>query len=261
MKFELREERLPGEDAAMSDDGTDGWTDVKIILTSRHKAMTAVYPDVTLYGHDGEGRAMPEAFSDDEEFPEGYSPDTVADFGVDYGDPESDSDGPGAGYDDFYDSPDFEDIDDIMNRFFEKLAEREKEEKDEEDDSMVFRTIGKMRRNADGAIEIMYDEDASMDATQTVITVTDPEKNNGKNRISVVHTGGVFTGLICEEKVRHICVYRTPIATFEAAVYAKKCSAEIDEKRGGTIELDYLVELRGMDVQHTKMTIDVIVLQ
>lgn len=251
MRFELHEERLPGDDAVLSEDVNDGWTAVKIILTSQHRVMSGVYPDISLYSGTREGAVMPE----DEDFPEGYSPDAVADFGVNYGDPDSD-----AAYDEAYEDSEFENIDEIMNRFFEKLAERETEERDD-DDSMVFRTLGKMRENADGAIEIMYDEDASMDGTQTVITVTEPEKNGGKCIVSVVHTGGVFTGLICEEGVRHIGVYKTPIGSFEAAVYAKKCVAELGADDGGVIELDYLVELRGMDVQRTKMTIDVIALR
>ena len=115
-----------------------------------------------------------------------------------------------------------------------------------------------MRRTTDvngsETIEIEYTEDDSMENTRTVIAFT-PSQND---RVSIIHDGPVMSSLVCERGVRHISAYKTPIAPFEVAVYAKRCDADLTFERGGYIELDYLVELRGMDIQRTCMTIDAI---
>jgi uncharacterized beta-barrel protein YwiB (DUF1934 family) len=148
---------------------------------------------------------------------------------------------------------------DALYRRLEALVEQiSAEEKDAKDDTYVFRTLGKMRRTTDvnGAetIELEYTEDDSMENTRTVIAFT-PSQND---RVSIIHDGPVMSSLVCERGVRHISVYKTPVMPFEVAVYAKRCDAALTFERGGYIELDYLVELRGMDIQRTCMTIDAI---
>ncbi len=126
-----------------------------------------------------------------------------------------------------------------------------------EDDSFVFETLGTMEKVIleDGrqVIEVAYTEDESMDDTNTVIRY-DPAK---EGTVSIYHTGGVISALVCEEGVRHITVYQTPIAPFEIALYTKKCRGGFTCSMGGVMELDYIVELRGADLQRTIMKIDV----
>lgn len=126
-----------------------------------------------------------------------------------------------------------------------------------EDDSFVFETLGTIERVIleDGrrVVEVSYTEDESMDDTNTVIRF-DPAR---EREVSIYHTGGVVSALVCEEGVRHITVYQTPIAPFEIALYTKKCRGGFTYSMGGVMELDYIVELRGADLQRTILKIEV----
>lgn len=126
-----------------------------------------------------------------------------------------------------------------------------------EDDAYVFETLGVIEKVIleDGrqVLEVSYTEDESMDDTNTVIRF-DPAKEKS---VSIYHTGGVVSALVCEEGVRHITVYQTPIAPFEIALYTKKCRGGFTFAMGGEMELDYIVELRGADLQRTIMKIEV----
>lgn len=238
----IHDERLPGEDVETVPADTKT---VRLTLTSRHLLTRPLDPGMTMFSDD------PGA---DEEFPEGFSPDAIATFDAPYDeDPE----------DDYYDE-EAEEAAEAAEELYRKLEELVQQisaddgDGDAEDDTYVFRTLGQMRRTTDvdgnETIEIEYTEDDSMENTRTTIAFT-PSQNN---RVSIIHDGPVMSSLICERGVRHISAYKTPVMPFEVAVYAKKCDATLTFESGGYIELDYLVELRGMDVQRTCMTIDAV---
>lgn len=240
----IHEERLPGEDAlAAASAGTADAKTVRLTLTSRHILTRNPGPGMSMFGDS----------PDDGGFPEGFSPDAIADFDAPYDDEP---------YEDAYDEEAEEAAEaaEELYRKLEALVERitAEEEEDSEDNTYVFRTLAQMRRtkdvNGNETVEIEYTEDDSMENTRTVIAFT-PSQNN---RVSIIHDGPVMSSLVCERGVRHISVYRTPVMPFEVAVYAKRCEADMTFERGGYIELDYLVELRGMDIQRTCMTIDAV---
>lgn len=148
----------------------------------------------------------------------------------------------------------------LMQSFAEKLElflKLLEDDEGAEDDSFVFETLGTMEKviteEGRSVIEVSYTEDESMDGTNTVIRY-DPARDNS---VSIYHTGGVVSALVCEEGVRHITVYQTPIAPFEIALYTKKCRGGFSFSMGGEMELDYIVELRGADLQRTIMRIAV----
>lgn len=126
-----------------------------------------------------------------------------------------------------------------------------------DDDSFVFETLGTIERVIleDGrrVVEVSYTEDESMDDTNTVIRYD----SSKEGIVSIYHTGSVISALVCEEGVRHITVYQTPIAPFEIALYTKKCRGGFTYSMGGVMELDYIVELRGADLQRTILKIEV----
>ncbi len=227
----IHDERLPGEDTATVPADTKN---VRLTLTSRHILTRRLGPGMSMFG---------DAPADDSGFPEGFSPDAIATFDAPYEDGDYEED----------------DYDDELYRRLEELVEQiSADDQESEDDTYVFKTLGQMRRttdvNGNETIEIEYTEDDSMENTRTVIAFT-PSQNN---RVSIIHDGPVMSSLVCERGVRHISAYKTPVMPFEVAVYAKRCDADFTFERGGYIELDYLVELRGMDVQRTCMTIDAI---
>lgn len=151
-----------------------------------------------------------------------------------------------------------------IDELFEKLAEigeslgMNKPEEDD-DDLFVFRTLGSMEKiieNGEELIEISYSEGETMDDTSTVIRYN-PKKPGS---VSILHSGSVMSALVCEQGVRHITAYETPIMPFEVALYTKKCEGGFTFEEGGSLDLDYMVEIRGADMQRTQMTIDAIVL-
>lgn len=152
-------------------------------------------------------------------------------------------------------------LDELLKRideYIESLPDEEEEKEDE--NTFVLKTLGKMRRTRDSAghevIEIEYAEDESMDDTATTL-VYSPTQND---LISIHHGGSVMSCLVCERGVRHISTYVTPIMPFELAIYTRNCDIDLTFEHGGFIELDYLVEMRGMDMQRTKMSVDVVCL-
>ena len=239
--MQIHEERLPGEDvtpACSSDEKT-----IRLTLTSRHILTRRLGPEVSMFG----------GAPDEGEFPEGFSPDAIANFDAPYDEEEP--------YDEEYDEAAAEAAEqaDELYRRLEALVEQiTADDEESEDDTYVFRTLGKMRRTVDvngsETIEIEYTENDSLENARTVIAFT-PAQND---RVSIIHDGPVMSSLVCERGVRHISVYKTPVMPFEVAVYAKRCDADLTFERGGYLELDYLVELRGMDIQRTCMTIDAI---
>jgi len=156
-------------------------------------------------------------------------------------DPEADSDG----------SKDPLQMIEDLARF---IAEQDNEE-DEDDGAFVFKTLASMTRRTapDGSeeIEIAYDEHDSLDKTRTVI-LYNPSKPGS---VSIFHEGDVTSIIICEKGVRHFSAYNTPIMPFEIAVYGRKCDGGFTYEDGGELSIDYIIEIRGADVQRTIMRI------
>ena len=145
------------------------------------------------------------------------------------------------------------DEDDVLEALFRRVneyAEKMKMEDDPDADAVKFCTEAELRVCEDGVIEIEYSEDESMDDTVTVISY-DPKT---PDTVTILHNGSVMSSLICERRRRHISVYSTPIMPLEVAVYTRTLEGGFTAD-GGEMVLDYIVELRGMDVQRTVMKI------
>lgn len=170
------------------------------------------------------------------------------------------------GFDDDYidDDPDAaeedrekaDEIDTLFRNFFRQITEDD-DEKDLADrsDAFVFKTLGAMSHRilADGSeeIEIAYDEGESMDNTRTTILFN----RSHPEAVSIFHEGDVASSIVCEKGVRHFSAYKTPVMPFEIAVYARKCEGGFTFEDGGVLEVDYIIEIRGADVQRTIMRI------
>lgn len=163
-------------------------------------------------------------------------------------------------YEDFDPEYDGEENDDIMQKieeFAKFIAEADEPDKDitDNDDAFVFKTLASMTRRIlpDGSeeIEIAYDEHDSMDKTRTVILYN----TSNPSAVSIFHEGDVTSSIVCEKGVRHFSVYNTPVMPFELAVLGRKCVGELTYDNGGELEIDYIVEIRGADVQRTIMRI------
>ena len=127
----------------------------------------------------------------------------------------------------------------------------------EEEDSVLIRTLGRMeKRILPGGyvrLDIRYEEADSEDLAETAVTLDSRDPG-----LITVSRHGMFTSMIvCEEGVRHVTAYQTPFGTMELAVMAKRCESTVSFAQGGVIELDYLVELHGTDLQYSQLRIDV----
>jgi len=135
-----------------------------------------------------------------------------------------------------------------------RRCEEEIPELDKDAEKYVMRCSGIMSES-NGTITIRYSEDDSSggDSTQSEIVIP----LNRNDMVSVVRSGGIINTLVCEKGKRHISAYHTPIMPFEACVFTKNCEHNVTFKSGGYILLNYFIELRGTDMQHTKMRITV----
>ncbi len=71
--------------------------------------------------------------------------------------------------------------------------------------------------------------------------------------VTMTRDGEVRTALCFEEGHRHLSVYQTPYMPFEVAVKTKRVKNRIVED--GTLRLDYTVELKGANAEHTDFSL------
>ncbi len=142
-------------------------------------------------------------------------------------------------------------------RMLEQIIEEHKPEQ-EEPDNCILRCEGVMRRRH-GDIVIRYDEEdaGGMGETKTEIVL-----HGGRcDMVSIIRSGAVRNTLICEKGRRHLSVYDTPVMPFQVCVIAKECEQNVTMENGGTVYMSYYVELRGTEIQHSKMRISVKVME
>lgn len=121
-----------------------------------------------------------------------------------------------------------------------------------EPEQMQIKTLGKLSTD-NGKIEISYDETelTGMQGSSTVIVF---EKND-KGTVTMMRTGQVATALVFEKGKRHHCVYSTPYMPFEVCVHTLDIKNDIDTK--GTLDIDYIVEIRGARAERTKFSMQI----
>ena len=74
--------------------------------------------------------------------------------------------------------------------------------------------------------------------------------------VTMERSGGFATSFVFESGKRHICVYNTPIMTFEMGVHAKEVKNRL--LTDGFIVLDYMLEIRGAGAERNRVHISII---
>lgn len=101
-----------------------------------------------------------------------------------------------------------------------------------------------------GRVTIMYSESelTGMEGTQTSVTfdLHSPEI------VAILRSGTVKSAFILEEGKRHTTVYETSLIPFEICIYSRRVVNTIHDM-GGEIYIDYIVEIKGMSAQHTRL--------
>lgn len=108
----------------------------------------------------------------------------------------------------------------------------------------------------DGLLRLTYIEtiEDEEDAVSTKVSLVFPKGSD--SHITVSRSGDMNTVFTVEPNVRQYSTYDTPFGQVDLCVIGRKIENNMEET-GGTLELDYAVELRGMITQRTKMTIRV----
>ncbi len=79
---------------------------------------------------------------------------------------------------------------------------------------------------------------------------------NDPSFISMLRDGSVKTAMMFEPGERHMSIYRTAIMPFEVCIYTRTVQNRIEAE--GILEMDYAVELRGAQTEHTKFLMRVL---
>lgn len=138
-------------------------------------------------------------------------------------------------------------------RVLEQIIEDHKPEQ-EEPEKGILRCEGVMKRRHDDIVICYNEEDNSgMGETKTEIVL----HGGRSDMVSIIRTGAVRNTLICEKGRRHISVYNTPVMPFQVCVIARECEQNVTMEDGGTVYMNYYLELRGTEMQHSKMRITV----
>lgn len=104
----------------------------------------------------------------------------------------------------------------------------------------------------DGRLCIEYEETAltGMEGTKTEISFN-PQS---PDLIFISRAGSVLSTLVIEQNKRHLCTYQTPYMPFEMVVYAAKAQNSLT-LQGGSLELDYFIEIKGAAMQRIRLSL------
>ncbi len=136
----------------------------------------------------------------------------------------------------------------LIDKFFDQ-------ENDENTGRFVFTTEAEMEVEP-GSIVLSYDEAPGSDLGETKSIIRIDRTN--PHALVIQRTGGLMNTLICEKGRRHTSAYSSPMIPMplEACTYTRRCDIDVDED-GGVIFLDYIIEIRGADVQRTVIRMNI----
>ena len=116
-----------------------------------------------------------------------------------------------------------------------------------EADVMEINTMGRLSDDGE-RVTASYEETEATGMEGSGTSVSFLKKD--PSIVTMTRDGVVSATLVFEEGKRHHCIYKTPFMPFEVCVCTKKVVNRIMED--GTLELDYIVEIRGAKAERTK---------
>ena len=175
--------------------------------------------------------------------------------------------------DEFEDDADFEEdtvrypkkLTEELQARFDKLMEvifNLDDSADEEDDEFyVLKSEAVMTRTVDGGseiLEITYEENPTLDQTTTTLRFDSAHPES----VVIMRNGGLVNTIICEKGVRHVSYYSPAGITLpfpiQMTVYTRFFEGSMSFEDGGSIDMDYMTAMHGLDKQRTTMKISVI---
>ncbi len=142
-----------------------------------------------------------------------------------------------------------EQIEDMFRTLFEAVAP------DDENSNRYVLTTEALMESDDTEYRLKYTENPD-NGFGDALTILHISKKHPL--IVIERSGTLMSTLCCEKGKRHMSTYTSPMMPmpFSVCIYTRKCESTLTEA-GGVILLDYLVELRGADIQRTTMRINV----
>ena len=108
-----------------------------------------------------------------------------------------------------------------------------------------------IRENGKTAIRYAESEISGMEGATTEIFFFD----GAPHIVTMERGGGYTTSFVFEGGKRNICVYNTPIMTFEMGIHTKEVQNRLLDE--GYILLDYLLEIRGAGAERNRVHISI----
>ncbi|MBR5516117.1 MAG: DUF1934 domain-containing protein [Clostridia bacterium] len=123
-----------------------------------------------------------------------------------------------------------------------------------EDDIIEYSTDGKIVEKGD-VLELSYEESVEMGMENTLTTLI--FKKDFPNTVTMARTGENAAGLIFSDtQKRQPCSYNVGGYAFNFCIYTRKIENLVTLK-GGTLILDYVIEIQGVKTQRNRFEIKV----
>ncbi len=124
---------------------------------------------------------------------------------------------------------------------------------DDETEVSEMITEGKMKCDGEGNVELYYEETEISGMEGSVCRIV---YNEGTPElVSMIREGSVNTVLSFEPRKRHMSTYITPFMPFDICI--NTVNVENHLKDEGFLMLDYYIEVRGLNAEHTKVTVKI----
>ena len=109
--------------------------------------------------------------------------------------------------------------------------------------------------NDDGErVSVSYEETEATGMEGSATSISFLKKD--PSIVTMTRDGVVSATLVFEEGKRHHCIYKTPFMPFEVCVSTKKVVNRLQED--GSLDLDYVVEIRGAKAERTKFKMQIL---
>ena len=143
--------------------------------------------------------------------------------------------------------------DEFANEYGYDMAIPEEALKPRGDGKTVVSVIGELEED-NGTVNIRYMESeiTNMMGTETVISFSDPDE------VTMVRTGGVSTALCFNRDLqRRICWYNETLFPIDISVITERFKNTVDGTKGGTLDVLYSVEMKGLTMERSHFTLQV----
>ncbi len=140
----------------------------------------------------------------------------------------------------------------MENRVNALITVKSKSMLDGEADSIEM-LVGGYFAATDEGFEIIYDETdpETSDVTHTVVSIVTG------GQITVRREGGVNTQMIFERRRRHLVYYDTQFGSLLVGITTHRIDMTLDEKSGGTLEVDYALEIDSQIANEIQLSLKV----